>query len=380
MPRILFNTTTLHKGGAMQSSVNFLNTILQKPTEFEWHFALSEAVVNEIQKANGSLPNNVEVFPVSPARDKKSRTRLFDFAQRVQPDAVFTFMGPAYVKFSQPHLLGCCEPWVSHAGLTAYRALDFPFEWLKFWLLTKYKRHWFRKAECWVTETENARQGISRNLSVPLDKVHIVSNSCGAGYFEQVESAQPFPKSEQKIRIFCFSAFYKHKNLSILPVIAAELKKLRPNLDFEIVLTLPANSDWKEIESRAKKLNVAEHIVNQGPVPIAQGPTVYQTCDLVLLPTLLETFSATYPEAMAMGLPIVTSDLDFARDTCGDAALFFPPRNARAGVDAIVRLLDDRTLWNDLIAKGKQRLKDFPTPQERYELYLDLIRKLLATV
>lgn len=35
------------------------------------------------------------------------------------------------------------------------------------------------------------------------------------------------------------------------------------------------------------------------------------------MPTVLEVFSATYPEAMA--LPIVTSDLDFARDICDNA-------------------------------------------------------------
>ena len=54
-------------------------------------------------------------------------------------------------------------------------------------------------------------------------------------------------------------------------------------------------------------------------------PKLYNQADAMFLPTLLETFSASYPEAMKMERPILTSDLDFAKDICGDAALYFNP-------------------------------------------------------
>lgn len=38
------------------------------------------------------------------------------------------------------------------------------------------------------------------------------------------------------------------------------------------------------------------------------------------MPSLLECFTATYPEAMRMERPIVTTDLAFAQGLCGEAA------------------------------------------------------------
>ena len=50
----------------------------------------------------------------------------------------------------------------------------------------------------------------------------------------------------------------------------------------------------------------------------------------MILPTLLESFSATYIEAMFHGKTILTSDLDFARDVCGEAAFYFDPLNPQS--------------------------------------------------
>ncbi len=79
---------------------------------------------------------------------------------------------------------------------------------------------------------------------------------------------------------------------------------------------------------------------------------------------------------MAIGLPIVTTDLDFAHDVCDDAALYYRPRDAGGAADAIERLLDDRQLWERLIARGKEVLERYPTPHERYEQYIRLLLSL----
>ncbi|MDX1962981.1 MAG: glycosyltransferase [Pirellulales bacterium] len=379
MPRILLNTTVINKGGALQTSSNFLAYILRQPTEFEWELALSPQVASAAESLGVAFSRSPRIFANSPARDSAARRDLRAFADEVRPDAVFTFSGPAYVAFGQPHLLGCSEPWVTHAGLAAYRSLDFPREWFSFGLTTLYKMWWVRRANRWVMQTEASRQGLHRRLGIPLEKIDVISNSCGAVYYAHRDAARPFPRSDRRLRIFCFSAPYKHKNLQVLPRIAAELKRIMPERSFEIVLTLPPDGpDWQNLQSAAAALNVADRLTNHGPIPVSQGPELFSQCDFLLLPTVLETFSATYPESMAMGLPIVTSDLDFARDICGPAALYFPPRDANAAVGQIVKLLRDEALWNSLVQAGKERLKNFPEPGERSEAYLDVLRKLLA--
>ncbi len=165
-------------------------------------------------------------------------------ADEWQPDVVLTFSGPAYVKFAQPHLLGCSEPWVTHAGSAAYELLDFPVEWLKTKLYTKYKSYWFRQADRWIMQTETARQGLHRRLGIPLNRIAVISNSCGQNYHDAAAERRPFPETAARVRFFCFAAPYKHKNLRLLPEIAAAFAKLEPARQFEIVVTLPEGEDW----------------------------------------------------------------------------------------------------------------------------------------
>ena len=82
-----------------------------------------------------------------------------------------------------------------------------------------------------------------------------------------------------------------------------------------------------------------------------------QPCQALFLPTLLESFSVTYLEAMHFGVPVLTSDLDFARFVCGDAAIYFDPWDPGSIKDAILRLRTDSDLGRELVARGHERLR-----------------------
>src|SRR5690606_19619774 len=123
--------------------------------------------------------------------------------------------------------------------------------------------------------------------------------------------------------------------------------------------------------------NYSDNIINLGPVKIEEGPSLYKECDAVFLPTLLECFSASYPEAMIMEKPILTSDLSFARSICGNAALYFNPVDPSDAAEKIIKIIDDIGLQKELIEKGKERVKVFPTPYERAKEYLRLCEELV---
>ena len=88
------------------------------------------------------------------------------------------------------------------------------------------------------------------------------------------------------------------------------------------------NHSLPEVEAildQAQALGVAEHIYNAGPVHVADMPTLYQDCHISFMPTLLETASATYPESVAMGLPVVSNEahglLSIGPESVGNRAL-----------------------------------------------------------
>jgi glycosyltransferase involved in cell wall biosynthesis len=133
------------------------------------------------------------------------------------------------------------------------------------------------------------------------------------------------------------------------------------------------------MKESAKALGVGSRINNLGVVPVVAGPSLYESCDICFMPTVLECFSATYPEAMAMGLPIVTTDLGFLRDVCQDAALYFPPNNSRIAAERILELLGSESLWNRLIMAGKRVLRGLPTASERFRMYVQLLKQMRKT-
>ncbi len=366
------------KGGALQAAVSFIHEATAQRGDIAWYFALSPAVLNELEPNNSTLKTErITVLDPSPAKSSLSRKKLNKVEEVINPDAIFTFFGPAYVKFKAPHLCGVANGWVTHSNWLAFKSIKTKFQLIKSFLRCIYLGFWYRKASHWVVEAECARKGLATRMLIPLTHVDIVKNTCATGYlhFEGNKSKN----YQQKIRILTLSAYYPHKNLEIIPHVASKLRALVQNDDFEFVITIPHGTEEEYfLTETSKHLGVSESIKNLGPVRITDGPRLYSSCHIMFLPSLLETFSANYPEAMAMGLPIVTSDLAFARVTCKDAALYFPPKDAETAADCIASIINNESLRDTLVSRGKNVLTELPTPQDKYFQYESIIRKIVS--
>ena len=114
-----------------------------------------------------------------------------------------------------------------------------------------------------------------------------------------------------------------------------------------------------------------------GPVPIDLCPKVYQECDFMFLPTLVEIFTASYPEAMKMKKPILTSDLSFAHDICGAAAEYFDPLDPEDISNKVFNLANNKDRQKELIQEGDIQLSFFETPQSRARKLLTICNDLI---
>ena len=77
-----------------------------------------------------------------------------------------------------------------------------------------------------------------------------------------------------------------------------------------------------------------------------------------------------------MQVPIVTTDLGFARDVCQDAAVYFEPNNAVSAAKSILNVAADTELANGLINNGKQVLAALPTTGQQVETMLRLLEEM----
>ena len=101
-------------------------------------------------------------------------------------------------------------------------------------------------------------------------------------------------------------------------------------------------------------------------------PSLYKQCDGLLMPTLLESFSGTYVEAMYHQLPIFTSDIDFASGVCKDSAFYFNPFDE---VDILNKLLLDKEAQEKKVAEGIKVLNELLNWNEAFIKYNNLMEK-----
>lgn len=376
--RVLLNCSSLVAGGALQAAVSFIIQAAKvgRRDVLDWRFVLSPQVRDELEKSGVALDQSAtRVLERSPAKSNAARRALRGLESEWQPSVVFTFFGPAYVRFRAPHLCGVADGWVTHSNRLAFKTVGSPVRIFLIVLRLCYKAYWFRKADRWVVEASNAKAGLVRRLLISPGSVAVVPNSCGQQYISDQRPSSIPPLG--KVKILCLSSYYAHKNLEIIPEIVTEIEKCDPSLDFEFVLTLGSGCDGLAgILSEAASAGVSDRIRNIGPVAVAEGPSLYRQCHISFLPSLLETFSANYPEAMAMACPIVTTNLPFARDVCGSAALYYEPEDAKSAARTIVKLVNDPETWSQLVAEGKRVLGTLPSPQDKYDQYVLCLRSL----
>lgn len=376
---VLLNATTINKGGGIQAVTSFICTLVDhfEPKGVDWIFAVSPEVREQLAEFKHPLRDGVDLcLARSPAKDRRSRRELREFANR-HADLVFTFFGPAYVAFRCPHLCGVADGWVTHSSRLAYSTLPEFSEKLRMASLSAYKALWFRRASHWVVEQAIARTGLVNRLRLPAKSISVVSNNCSQIYIDGKTSAPSRPL-QSTIRILTFAANFPNKCLDLIPAIADLLVRRHRISNVQFVLTIPAPEYARSrIPKLAKMLDVERYISNVGYVPLKNGPDLYRNCDILLMPTVLETFSATYPESMHMGLPIVTSDLEFARAICRDAALYFKPRDAVSAAETLAALIGNDEIRTGLVAAGFDRARDFPSPVEKYRQYLSIVDGIL---
>jgi glycosyltransferase involved in cell wall biosynthesis len=369
--KLLVNTASTFKGGSIQVAKSFLEEC-RKIQGHEYHVVLGRSLAGIIDCS--SFPAHFFFYPIQyrPATRvfslRSASSFLRDIERKVRPDVVFSTSGPAYWRPEAPHLVGYNLPHYVYPDSPYWSTLP-AYSRVRWRLKGMVIRYFFRRdADVYVVQTDDINERLRRFLKT--DQVYTVSNTCSGYYFQPPPVADKLPPKGDAFRFLSLSAWYPHKRLDVIPAVIAALPgEVRQRVRF--VLTLPEEDFARHFSGEAK-----EHIINVGPVRIEEGPALYRECDALFLPTLLECFSASYAEAMAMERPIVTSDLEFARCICRDAALYFDPMNPADIAEKICLLVRSPELRHELVEKGKARLPGFGSARSRAEQYLKICEEM----
>jgi len=133
-----------------------------------------------------------------------------------------------------------------------------------------------------------------------------------------------------------------------------------------------------EFEQDIRRQNMQKHFLFTGLVPPDKVPELIHATDIVVHASLWEGLARVLPQALIAGKPVISYDVDGAREVVlpGETGFLLPPQSVDELAEAIVTLAEDSELRQRLGSTGRARF----TEQFRHETMTRRIREVYAEV
>jgi glycosyltransferase involved in cell wall biosynthesis len=135
------------------------------------------------------------------------------------------------------------------------------------------------------------------------------------------------------------------------------LKTLPPT--YRLVLSGGNGYGSEAIHNFIRTESLGNRVKLLGFVDDAQLARLYQAASVFLFPSLEEGFGIPVLEAMANGLPVVTSNVSSMPEVGGGAALYVDPTDPADMAQKVVQAVEDEMLRSNLVVQGLARAREF---------------------
>jgi glycosyltransferase involved in cell wall biosynthesis len=215
-------------------------------------------------------------------------------------------------------------------------------------------------ANCVVAVSENTATDVYQMLGIEAQRVVVVPNGVESSFhplsLEKAESfRQQHQRSPDEICLLNVGSTHQRKNI---PTILSVLKILKDR-GVPVRLWRTGGAFMADQEAFIKENKLHQDILNFSTPDKDSLIQLYNAADVLLAPSLYEGFGLTILEAMACGLPIITSNVSSIPEVVGDGAIMIPPMDSQAISEAVVHLKQNDIYRQELIERGLARAKKF---------------------
>lgn len=362
----LLNASNIHSGGSVQVATSVIGELTLMttlpPNLVVW---ASTAVDTNLQK----LGYDISILPKYEIVNSYGiRLLSSPLLRRLQNfKVVFTVFGPLYTwRLSGINITGFAQPWILYPNNEIASSLRVHYRWLTR-LKFKVQSFFFNQADHLVVELMHVRCGlINKGIGNP-SAIHVVRNSLSSLYNNPSKWHEVIlPATRSDIKLGFVGRNYAHKNTAILPKVSdLLLRDYGINISFYVTFT---EEEWASCSA-----NFRATVINVGPLFVAQCPSFYTQMDGIIFPSLLECFSATPLEAMAMEKLLFASDRPFNRDVCHDHAHYFDPLSPASAAKAIAQVFLSGGPSPEALSAARSHAINFSSPKQRAEKYIALL-------
>lgn len=220
-----------------------------------------------------------------------------------------------------------------------------------------------RRSDMIIAVSEFTKKEILKNYDdVPSGKIKVIHNGVDVERFSPVEDKSAFKKKfgfrNEDLLILYVGRLYSRKGL---PTLIEAIPKVAEK--FNGVKFIISGKGLKDEENKlrryAKKLGVEEKLIFLGYFPDEALPDLYRAADIFVFPSIYENLPFAMLEAMASGLPVITTTVGGIPEVIqnGKNGFMIEPYNSAALAERILYLIESPKVAYEMGLSGRETVE-----------------------
>ncbi|HMP85357.1 MAG TPA: glycosyltransferase [Candidatus Paceibacterota bacterium] len=298
------------------------------------------------------IPDNVEVIDLGSRRAKNSIFKLRNVFLREKPDFVLATLPQISIVVFFASLLILKKPKIINR-ISNYYSKE--MEEISFFNNFFYKKSLLNSYKI-ITLCEDMKFDLLNRLKMSENKVIVINNPLDLNFIYNIKKHIVKPPKDYPIILSC-GRLVKQKGHEYLIGAMVDVVKHYPNAILKIIGSGP---EFKYLNNLIIKLNLQKNVFLLGFV---ENPYKYMCLsDVFCLPSLWEGFPNSLIEAMACGIPVIstncpTGPLEILEN--GKNGLLINVKNKKEISDGIIKIINNKNLASLFIKNSNIRVKDF---------------------
>ncbi len=236
-------------------------------------------------------------------------------------------------------------------------------------------RQWLQlqisNADLVLTVSDHARKDIGSAFGKAREKLRTVYNAVpgteAAGHHQAPSASGP-------ARLLYVGRTAPYKNIVGCVETLASLRE--DGIDAALTIVGEPDPRYPEVRDSIERLGLCEAVTITGHVDEQQLQQLYRQATVFLFLSRYEGFGLPPLEAMAHGVPVVSSDRTSMPEILGDAALLVNPDDTNAAAIAVRKIIEQPKFAQELRVRGLKRAAEF-TVERQAGMFWDAVFPLL---
>ena len=221
-----------------------------------------------------------------------------------------------------------------------------------------------------ICVSQPSKEDVISEFKVDEKKITVIPNGIDIGIFK--------PSSIKKSLSFRIvttaSADIPLKGLRHLILALPRVIRQFPLTSLTVIGKSPEKSNLNKL---IDDLDLEDKITFRSGISEKEIVKTYHDADIAVIPSLYEGFGFGAGEAMACGVPLISTDSGGLKQVIGDAALKIKPGSVNEIEEGILKLFTEEKIRQELAEKGRERMEEFFDWKIAASAYIEVFKKII---